>query len=148
MYSLVIVIVVVVAVVAVWMYFNREEEDTKVRTLADAEYSIGGQPTTCAELFGAPCNFDLQSAYNTWGANLEQFVNSGAYGSFARDIGFPAAAKLSLQACAISKTPGRISFDFLDTARVDHPDAPTGELLVFWNKSRQELCPQSVGALE
>lgn len=145
LFGLLAVVVVLVIIVAVFAYFNAEKEDTKDRTLADAQYSIGGGPTTCTELFGAPCDYTLQTGYNRWGGSLEQFVNSGAYGSFAREIGFPASAKLSLQACDISNTMGRTSLDFLDTARIDHPNAPTGELLVFWDKSRQQLCPATMG---
>lgn len=145
LFGLLAVVVVLGIIVAVFLYFNAGKEDTEERTLADAQYSIGGKPTTCTELFGAPCDYTMQTGYNRWGAHLEQFVNSGAYGSFARDIGFVPSAKLSLQACNISSTPGRTSLDFLDTAKIDHPNAPTGELLVFWNKSRQELCPETMG---
>lgn len=144
--GLLVVAVVLTAIVWAVLYFA-PERNTETHTLADEEYMIGGHPTTCTELFGAPCDFALQIAYNRWGADLEEFVNSDAYGSFARSIGFPASAKLSLQACYIAKTPGRISFDFLDTARVDHPNAPTAELLVFWNRSRQELCPDPMGSV-
>lgn len=135
--------VVIVGVVAVGAYLviHKSPQAETSRTLADTPAVIDGQPTTCAELFGEACSFDLQTEYNQWGHAIDSFVHSGVLGPYARSIGFAPAAKLSLQACGVSSTAGRTVFDFNDLALTDHPDASTTDLFPFWNASRQFLCP-------
>ena len=43
--------------------------------------------------------------------------------------GFPAAAKLALQACVLSHTAGKTVLEFVDVGRLDHPDAGGGPAL-------------------
>lgn len=135
------VVVVFVVVAGVYLVIHKSPQGDTSRPLADTSAIIGGQPTTCAELFGEACSFDLQTEYNQWGHAIDSFVNSGVLGPYARSIGFAAAAKLSLQACGVSATAGRTVFDFNELARVEHPEASTTDLFPFWNASRQFLCP-------
>ena len=135
------VVVVCVVAVGVYLVIQRSPHGDTSRPLADTSAIIDGQPTTCTELFGSTCSFDLQTEYNRWGEAIDSFVNSGVLGPYARSIGFVPAAKLSLQACGVSNTTGRTVLDFNDLARVDHPDASTTDLFPFWNASRQFACP-------
>ncbi|MGG7102815.1 hypothetical protein [Rhodococcus sp. 24CO] len=135
------VVVVCVVAVGVYLVIHRSPQGDPSRPLADTSAIIDGQRTTCAELFGETCSFDLQSEYNQWGESIESFVNSGVLGPYARSIGFVPAAKLSLQACGVSNTAGRTVLDFNVLVRADHPEASTTDLFPFWNASRQSLCP-------
>ena len=111
------------------------------RTLADAVFVIDGTPSTCADLFAHPCDYTLQSQYNQWGPRLEQFLTTSPLGSYADRIGFAASAKLSLQACALSRTVGKTFLEFVAAARAEHPDATSPQLFPFWHRTRQGLCP-------
>lgn len=140
----VLLIIVVVGGIGIALYFLVSEaaQDTPPRPLADQAFTINGRPTTCSELFRHACDFNLQSEYNMWGDGVESFVTSSALGSYAEDIGFVATAKLSLQACGLSRTPGKTFLEFIDLARLDQPDASSAQLFPFWNRTRQDLCPQ------
>nr|WP_253252953.1 hypothetical protein [Rhodococcus erythropolis] len=135
------ILLVVALAVAILLLLSGSPRERTSHELADTEHTIGGQPTTCTELFGETCSFALQSDYNQWGQNLESFVNAGTLGPFARSIGFVVEAKLSLQACEVSATAGRTILDFYTLAGIDHPAATTTDLFPFWNESRQFLCP-------
>ncbi|MBT2264308.1 hypothetical protein [Rhodococcus erythropolis] len=142
-FLVVLLSVVVVSALAAAIYFvtSRSPEVSTAHPLPDAVSTIDGQLTTCSELFGETCSFDLQTEFNTWGAGIEQFVDAGSLGPFARGIGFVASAKLSLQACGVGSAAGRTVLDFNDLARIEHPEASTTDLFPFWNSSRQFLCP-------
>ncbi|GAA3155122.1 hypothetical protein GCM10020255_035850 [Rhodococcus baikonurensis] len=57
--------------VAILLLLSGSPRERTSHELADTEHTIGGQPTTCTELFGETCSFALQSDYNQWGQNLE-----------------------------------------------------------------------------
>ncbi|MGF7123045.1 hypothetical protein [Rhodococcus sp. AG1013] len=110
------------------------------RPMVKETFTIGGQPTTCEGLFGS-CDFNLQTSFNQWGRNLDVFGDAPTLGPYGREIGFPASAKLGLQACEIARAPGRTYLEFLDVAHVEHPEATSPQLFPFWDLAARELCP-------
>ncbi|ANS28684.1 hypothetical protein R1CP_20010 [Rhodococcus opacus] len=126
---------------AVFQVLRHDPEHPEPHPLADAVFVISGRPTTCADLLTHPCDYTLQTQYNQWGARLEQFLTTSPLGPYADRIGFAASAKLSLQACALSRTVGKTFLEFVAVAHVDNPDATSPELFPFWNRTRQSLCP-------
>lgn len=137
---LIVVALCALAVVVIRTIFE-SSRDTTPRPIADTTFTIHGRPTTCGALFGQPCDYTLQSAYNRWGAGLEPFIESSPLGPYATEIGFVASAKLSLQACGLNRTVGKTFLEFVALARREHPDATSPDLFPFWNRTRQALCP-------
>ncbi|GAF42979.1 hypothetical protein [Rhodococcus wratislaviensis] len=139
--AVLVCVVVGAAVFMVWAVASRPDAPEPPRPLPDTAVMVHGVPTTCSELFGQPCDFGLQAAFNRWGTGLAAFVDSGVLGPYAERIGFLASAKLSLDACALSHTTGKTVLEFVEQAQRQHPDAGSPELFPFWNRTRQTLCP-------
>ena len=140
--TVLVCLVVGAAVLVVWAVASRPEPTAPPRPLPDTAVMVHGRPTTCSELFGYPCDFDLQSTFNRWGRSLGPFVDSGVLGPYAEQIGFLASARLSLDACTLSHTTGKTVLEFVEQARRQHPEAGSPELFPFWHRTRQSLCPQ------
>ncbi|MDI9978759.1 hypothetical protein [Rhodococcus sp. IEGM 1307] len=111
------------------------------RPVKDRAFVIGRHPTTCSQLVGQACGFDLQTVYNDVGDRLEGFVHTADLGPYADRMGVAASAKLSLQACVLARTSGKTFLEFVDVSQPAHPDAGSPELFPFWNRAREELCP-------
>lgn len=137
-----VLIVVLIAAGVVTFFALWDGSDTAAhRPLDDSAFVIHGQRTTCSTLFGRPCDYDLQTEYNRWGAELGRFVDTTDFGPYGNALPFADAARLSLQACMYSHAAGRTELEFVELARRDHPDADSVELFPFWNRARQGLCP-------
>jgi hypothetical protein len=139
--TLLILLIVTGLGFALFQIARREPAPLAPRPLADTVYVIAGRPTTCSDLLADACDYTLQTQYNRWGARLEEFLTTSPLGSYADRVGFAASAKLSLQACALSRTAGKTFLEFVAVARTDHPDAGSPQLFPFWNRARQGLCP-------
>lgn len=137
------VVLVLVAVVAAGFYLvSRGAFDSdSTRTVEDTEVVLDGSPTTCGELFGAPCSVDVQTTYNRIGPRLDGFVRGADFGPWSATIGFDEAAILVVEACDLSGRPGQTDLEFVDLARVRHPDAGSPELFPFWQRAQEGLCP-------
>ncbi|AWK75919.1 hypothetical protein CBI38_29220 [Rhodococcus oxybenzonivorans] len=139
--TLLVVLALCAVAVALFYFTSRTPQDTAARPMEDKAFMIDGRPMTCRELFPPGCDFDLQYSYNRWGERLESFVDTSDLGPYARDIGFAASAKLSLQACRLSETSGKTILEFVELARRDHPEADSPQVFPVWNRARQFLCP-------
>ncbi|GAB2646963.1 hypothetical protein ABI214_01450 [Prescottella soli] len=112
------------------------------RSLEDRSVVFDGRTVTCASLFAEGCGPDLQLAFDRWGGQLDVFA-SRDLGPWGRGLSRPAAVKLGLEACDTASMPGRTFLEFVETARIDHPDASSPELFPFWNEAGRALCPSA-----
>ncbi|MFI6396599.1 hypothetical protein ACIBED_00620 [Rhodococcus coprophilus] len=139
------VVLVLVAVVAAGFYFALRgvSDSDSTRTVEDTRVVLDGTPTTCGELFGAPCSLSLQTTYNRIAPRLDEFVRGTDLGPWAATIGFDESAALLVEACSLIGHPGQTQLEFVDLGRVWHPEAGSPELFPFWNRAREGLCPPS-----
>ncbi len=137
------VVLVLVAVVAAGFYFALRgvSDSESTRSVEDTEVVLDGTPTTCGELFGAPCSVDVQTTYNRIAPRLDDFVRGADFGPWAATIGFDESAILVVEACNLIGRPGQTDLEFVDLARVRYPNAGSPELFPFWQRAREGLCP-------
>lgn len=137
------VMLVLVAVVAAGFYFALRglSDFDSTRTVEDTQVLLDGTPTTCGELFGAPCSVAMQTTYNRIAPGLDGFVRGADLGPWAATIDFDETAALLVEACSLIGQPGQTQLEFVDLARVWHPEAGSPELFPFWNRAREGLCP-------
>ena len=133
--------VVAIAIGAVLFFVLVDSsESTEVRQ-ESLTYAVNGSQQTCADFYGATCDFDTQLGFNRWGGGLDGFVGEQRMGSFARDIGFVDTSKIALEACILTAKSGKTIEDLLAYTRQNHPDATTAEVFPIWNAARWHLCP-------
>lgn len=146
--SRIVVAVLVVAAIAgigaaaVWRMSQVVSVSTtsSSRVPDDRSVSVAGRQVTCTALLPGGCDYDLQSAFDTWGGQLDVFLASDL-GPWGRGLGAGQAAKLGLQACDTSRTPGQTFLEFRSVAQVGHPNASGPDLFPFWDQARRVLCP-------
>lgn len=145
--SRVIVAVLVVAALlgtgfALYRALSDAAQASRERSLVDDVATVRGRTVTCAELLPDGCAFDLQFAFDRWGAGLDGFVVSDL-GPWGSGLPVSSAVELGLQACHLASMPGRTYLEFETAARSDRPEASTAELFPFWDQARRVLCPVS-----
>lgn len=136
----VVLLVVALAAAGFYVAFRLGPDTGPTRTLDDTRVVLDGTPTTCSELFDSPCSFDMQTTYNRYGPDVDDFVRSTDLGPYARAIGVTESARLLLEACMLIGRPGQTSLEFVEHAQVRHADVGSPDLFPFWNRASQGLC--------
>ncbi|MCL2533677.1 MAG: hypothetical protein FWE39_05880 [Nocardiaceae bacterium] len=116
--------------------------ENATRSLDERAVSFDGRTVTCVELLADGCSFDVQLAFDRWGGQLGVF-GATDLGSWGRGLSRPEVAKLGLEACDTSSVPGKTYLEFVETARIDHPEASSPQLFPFWDQARRVLCPSA-----
>ncbi|WP_433604278.1 hypothetical protein [Prescottella agglutinans] len=146
MSRIVVAVLTVVAVFGLGFAIVREMSDlpsrTAPRAVEDRAVTFDGGTVTCAALLGDGCDIDVQLAFDRWGGQLDVFA-SRDLGAWGRGLAAPEAAKLGLEACDTASMPGRTFLEFVETARIDHPDASSPQLFPIWDEAGRVLCPSS-----
>jgi len=141
-----VALLTVAAVFGIGFVIAREMSDlpsrVTPRAVEDRSVAFAGGTVTCAALFGDGCDIDAQLAFDRWGGQLDVFA-SRDLGPWGRGLSAPEAAKLGLQACDTASMPGRTFLEFVETARIDHPDASSPQLFPFWDDAGRVLCPSA-----
>lgn len=147
MARILVVVMVVAAIAGVVFGFvhemstvSRVSDAGAARALDDRSVSVGGRSVTCTQLVPGGCDFGVQLAFGRWGGQLDVFLASDL-GPWGRGLPPGEAAKLGLQACDTSSTPGQTFLEFLHVAQVDRPEATSPQLFPFWDQARRVLCP-------
>lgn len=141
-----VAVLTVAAVFGLGFMIVREASDlpsrTAPRAVEDRSVAFDGETVTCATLFGDGCDIDVQLAFDRWGGQLDVFA-SRDLGPWGRGLSGPAVAKLGLEACDTASMPGRTFLEYVETARIDHPDASSPQLFPFWDEAGRVLCPSA-----
>jgi hypothetical protein len=122
-----------------FVVFVDRSGETEV-TLEDKSFTIDGQSMTCAELYGEPCDFQRQNAFNTWGEGLDKAAGNEDLGSFAREVGPVERAKLTLEACITSMRSDTSVLDLAERVQPQHPGVTDADLFPIWDFARNSVC--------
>lgn len=107
-------------------------------------YEINDVSYSCSSLIGTSefpnCGKQYQRAFNTWGENLDAYVNSGELGAVGNgSLPLSDEVLIGLEACIMLE--GNASeWQFVDFQSRNYPQISQAHILPFWLQAAKILC--------